>query len=194
MERSHIQRVSVADQVASNIGQRVLNGELRPGTSRQEIPLAESLGVSGNTMREAGRMFWLEGLGKRNMHRGIAVAQLSLKDVPEIYHVRRLLEIQAILSAKNPDPDLLRQLRTGLEQYEKAVRAKNWVDAVNHDLHFHGLFIRRLRNNRLEAFYQKTIGELRMGMVLVDRRHDDPVILVPVHRKLYQLIPARQLN
>jgi DNA-binding GntR family transcriptional regulator len=105
-----------------------------------------------------------------------------------------LLEVQAILSAKNPDPDLLRQLHSGLEQYEKAVRAKNWVDAVNHDLHFHGLFIRFLRNNRLEAFYQKTIGELRMGMVLVDRRHDDPGMLVPVHRKLYQLLTAKKLK
>jgi DNA-binding GntR family transcriptional regulator len=194
MEHSPIQRVSVADQVASNLRQRVLNGELRPGTSLQEIPLAESLGVSRNTMREAVRILSLEGLVKRNIHRGIAVGQLSLKDVHEIYHVRRLLEIQAILSAKNPDPDLLRLLRSGLEQYEKAVRAKDWVDAVNHDLHFHGLFIRFLRNNRLEAFYQKTIGELRMGMVLVDRRHDDPGMLVPVHRKLYQLLTAKKLK
>src|SRR5260370_26803745 len=176
MERSHIQRVSVADQVASNIGQRVLNGELRPGTSLQEIPLAESLGVSRNTMREAVRILSLEGLVKRNIHRGIAVAQLSLKDVHEIYHVRRLLEIQAILSAENPDPDLLRQLRTGLEQYEKAGRAKNWVDAVNHDLHYHVLFVRRLRYNRLEDFYLNTTGELRMGMMLMVRRHNDPGI------------------
>jgi DNA-binding GntR family transcriptional regulator len=194
MERSPIHRVSVADQVASNLRQRVLNGELRAGTSLQEIPLAESLGVSRNTMREAVRILSLEGLVKRNIHRGIAVASLSLKDVHEIYHVRRLLEIQAVVAAKNPDPDLLRQLRIGLEQYEKAVRAKDWVDAVNHDLHFHALLIRFLRNNRLEAFYQKTIGELRMGMVLVDRRHDDPGMLVPVHRKLYQLLTAKKLK
>jgi DNA-binding GntR family transcriptional regulator len=194
MDRSFIHRVSVADQVASNLRQRVLNGELRPGTSLQEIPLAESFGVSRNTMREAVRILSLEGLVKRNIHRGIAVAQLSLRDVHEIYHVRRLLEIQAVLAAKNPDPDLLRQLRVGLQQYEKAVRANDWVEAVNHDLHFHALLIRFLRNSRLEAFYQKTIGELRMGMVLVDRRHDDPGMLVPVHRKLYQLLIAGKLK
>lgn len=194
MERSPIHRVSVADQVASNLRERVLNGELRPGTSLHEIPLAESLGVSRNTMREAVRILSLEGLVKRNIHRGIAVAQLSLKDVHEIYHVRRLLEMQAILAAKTPDPDLLRQLRTGLEQYEKAVRARDWVAAVNHDLRFHRLIIRFLKNDRLEDFYQKTIGELRMGMVLVDRRHDDPGMLVPVHRRLYQLLIAKKLR
>ena len=55
MERSQIHRVSVADQVASILRQRILNGELRPGTPLQEVPLAESLGVSRNTMREATR-------------------------------------------------------------------------------------------------------------------------------------------
>src|SRR5467141_5045231 len=100
MERSQIHRVSVADQVASVLRQRILNGELRPGTPLQELPLAESLGVSRNTMREAMRILSLEGLLKRSIHRGIAVAQLSLQDVQEIYHVRRVLEISALHAAK----------------------------------------------------------------------------------------------
>jgi DNA-binding GntR family transcriptional regulator len=194
MERSQIHRTSIADQVAGILRQRVLNGELRPGTPLQEIPLAEALGVSRNTMREAMRILSLEGLLKRAIHRGIAVAQLSLQDVQEIYHVRRVLEISAIHAAKSPAPELLRELRTALEQYEEAVRAHNWVRAVTHDLHFHSLLIRFLGNKRLEAFYQKTIAELRVGMVLVDRRHDHPGILIPVHRKLYQLLTAGKLK
>ena len=194
MERSQIHRVSVADQVAGILRQKVLRGEFRPGTSLQEIPLADALGVSRNTMREAMRILSLEGLLKRSIHRGIAVAQLSLKDVHEIYHIRRVLEISAVQAAKNPAPDLLRDIRAALEQYEDAVRASNWVSAVSHDLHFHSLLIRFLGNKRLESFYQKTIGELRMGMVLVDRRHDRPDILVPVHRKLYQLLTAGRLT
>ena len=194
MERPQIHRVSVADQVAGILRQKVLNGEYRPGSSLPEIPLAESLGVSRNTMREAMRILSLEGLLKRNIHRGVAVAQLSLKDVHEIYHVRHVLETCAVYSAKHPSPELLRELRDALEQYVSAVRASDWVSAVNHDLHFHSLLIRFLGNKRLEAFYQKTIGELRMGMVLVDQRHDKPDILVPVHRKLYHLLIAGKLN
>lgn len=194
MERSQIHRISIADQVAGVLRQRVLNGEMRPGTFLQEIPLAESLGVSRNTMREAMRILSLEGLLKRNIHRGIAVAQLSLRDVQEIYHVRRVLEISAIHAAKAPDPELLREILAALEQYEGAVQARDWVSAVNHDLHFHSLLIRFLGNKRLESFYQKTIAELRMGMVLVDQRHDHPGILIPVHRKLYQLLTAGRLK
>jgi len=194
MERSQIHRTSVADQVASILRQRVLNGELRPGTSLQEIPLAESLGVSRNTMREAMRILSLEGLLKRSIHRGIAVAQLSLQDVQEIYHVRRVLEISAIWAARKPSQELLGELRSALSLYEQAIQDRDWVNAVNHDLHFHGLLVRFLGNTRLESFYQKTIAELRMAMVLVDRRHDHPGMLGPVHRRLYQLLTAGKLK
>jgi DNA-binding GntR family transcriptional regulator len=194
MDRTQIHRVSVADQVAGILRQKILDGEMRPGTSLQEIPLAKALGVSRNTMREAMRILSLEGLLKRSIHRGIAVAQLSLQDVQEIYHVRRVLEISAVQSAKVPPPELLREIRAALTQYEGAVQARDWVSAVTHDLHFHSLLIRFLANKRLESFYQKTIAELRMGMVLVDRRHDHPDILVPIHRKLYQLLTAGKLK
>src|SRR5690349_24825711 len=88
MERSQIHRVSVADQVAGILRQRILEGELRPGAALMEIPLASSLGVSRNTMREAMRILALEGLLKRNIHRGVLVSQLSLQDVEEIYRLR----------------------------------------------------------------------------------------------------------
>jgi DNA-binding GntR family transcriptional regulator len=194
MERSQIHRVSVADQVASVLRQRILKGELRPGMPLQEVPLAASLGVSRNTMREATRILSLEGLLKRSVHRGVAVSQLSLKDVEEIYHVRRMLEIPAVLVAKSDRADVLPDLKNAFEGYEAAVRERDWVRAVEFDLQFHTLLIRFHRNRRLESFYQKLIGELRMGMVLVDRGHDDPGRLVPVHRKLYQLLSGGKLT
>jgi len=194
MERSQIHRVSVADQVASILRQRILKGELRPGMPLQEVPLAASLGVSRNTMREATRILSLEGLLTRSIHRGVAVSQLSLKDVQEIYHLRRMLEIPAVLTAKTNNADVLPELKNAFEGYEQAVQDKDWVRAVEFDLQFHTLLIRFHRNRRLESFYQKLIGELRMGMVLVDRGHDDPGRLVPAHRKLYQLLSAGKLK
>jgi DNA-binding GntR family transcriptional regulator len=194
MERSQIHRVSVADQVASVLRQRILNGELRPGTPLQEVPLAESLGVSRNTMREATRILSLENLVKRSIHRGVAVSQLSLKDVQEIYHLRRMLEISGVLAAKDNRREVLPELRSAVEGYELAVRERDWLRAVGFDLQFHSLLIRFHCNRRLESFYQRVIGELRMGMVLVDRSHDDPSGLIPVHHKMYQSLAAGKLR
>jgi DNA-binding GntR family transcriptional regulator len=190
MERSQIHRVSVADQVAGILRQRILEGELRPGAPLLEIPLATSLGVSRNTMREAMRILSLEGLLKRNIHRGVVVAQLSLQDVEEIYHLRRMLEIPAVLIVNIPGTEILEELRRAVDRYEQAVRAKDWSTAVSSDLQIHSCLIRFHGNRRLESFYEKVISELRMGMVLVDRSHDDPGALIPVHKKLYQLLAA----
>ena len=194
MDRSQINRVSVADQVAALLRQRILDGEFRPGTQLQELPLASSLGVSRNTMREAIRILALEGLLRRNLHRGVVVSQLSLRDVEEIYQLRRMLELPAVLGAARPDPELLKQMRAELQSYEDAVRVRDWPRAVRHDLHFHSLIIRFHANDRLETFYLNMIGELRVGMVLVDRSHDDPGALAPVHRKMFQLLSTGKLK
>jgi len=194
MEVVEISRISIADQVASILRQRILNGELPPGTPLQEVPTAASLGVSRNTMREATRILSLEGLVKRSAHRGVAVAQLTPEDVAEIYQVRHLLEIPAVRAARREDSDVFTELRTALEGYENSIREVDWVRAVRFDLQFHTLLIRFHRNGRLESFYQKLIGELRMGMVLVDLRHDDPGGLVPVHRKMYELLNMGELQ
>jgi DNA-binding GntR family transcriptional regulator len=194
MDRTQITRVSVADQVAALLRQRILEGEFRPGTQLQELPLASSLGVSRNTMREAIRILSLEGLLRRSLHRGAAVSQLSLRDVQEIYQLRRMLELPAVLAARAPDPSLLEEIRSAVEQYELAVRDRNWTRAVTHDLHFHSLLIRFHGNKRLESFYKNMLGELRVGMVLVDRSHDNPGALIPVHRKMCQLLTAGKLK
>jgi len=194
MELAQISRVSVADQVASILRQRILDGELRPGTALQEISTAASLGVSRNTVREATRILSLEGLLKRSAHRGVKVAQLSLQDVTEIYQLRHLMEISGVLAAKPDCPDVFAELRNSLEGYERACEEADWIRAVRFDLQFHTLLIRFHRNRRLESFYQKLIGELRMGMVLVDRKHDDPGRLAPVHREIFDLLTAGRLD
>ncbi len=156
--------------------------------------MAASLGVSRNTVREATRILSLEGLLKRSAHRGVSVAQHSLKDIEEIYQLRYLLEIPAVLAAKPEDADIFEEVHGALQGYVQAVEEMDWVRAVRFDLHFHALLIRFHRNRRLESFYQKLIGELRMGMVLVDRLHDDPGRLVPAHRRIYELLTGGELR
>ena len=194
MDRTQINRLSVADQVAAVLRQRILDGEFRPGTQLQELPLASSLGVSRNTMREAIRILSIEGLLRRSLHRGVAVSQLSLRDAHEIYQLRRMLELPAVLSARRPDPELIKEIRRAVEQYEEAVEDRDWSRAVGHDLHFHSLLIRLHGNKRLDSFYRNMIGELRIGMVLVDRSHDDPGALIPVHRKMCQFLSTAKLK
>lgn len=85
MDRTEITRTSVADQAATLPRQHVLEGKFRPGTQFQELLLASSLGVSRCTMREGTRILSMDRLLRRNIHRSVPVAQLSLRDVHEIH-------------------------------------------------------------------------------------------------------------
>ena len=106
-----------------------------------------------------------------------------------------MLEVPAVLAAKSKRPEILEELLPSVDRYEKAVRVRDWAKAVNWDLHMHGCLIRFYGNKRLlETFYQKVLGEVRMGMVLVDRGHDDPGGLIPTHRKLYELLADGKLK
>lgn len=194
MQLTQVSRISLAEQVASILRERILSGELLPGTALQEIPTAASLGVSKNTIREATRILSLEGLLKRSAHRGVRVVQLSLGDVAEIYQLRHLLEIPAVLAAEPDSTDVFEELRSSLEGYERALNDSDWGRAVRFDLQFHTVLIRFHHSRRLEYFYQKVIGELRLGMVLVDREHDNPGSLAPVHHQIYELLVAGRLN
>ncbi len=194
MELAQISRVSVADQVASILRQRILDGKLLPGMTLQDISTAASLGVSRNTVREATRILSLEGLLKRSAHRSVKVAQLSLRDVTEIYQLRHLMEISAVLAAKPDCTEVFADLRDSLKGYERASNESDWVRAVRFDLQFHASLIRFHCNRRLESFYQKLIGELLIGMVLVDRKHDDPGRLALLHRDIYDLLTVGRLS
>jgi len=99
-----------------------------------------------------------------------------------------------VLGAKDKRSEVLPELRDAVQGYERAVRDRDWLRAVGFDLQFHSLLIRFHHNRRLESFYQRVIGELRMGMVLVDRSHDNPGALIPVHRKMYQFLAAGKLK
>jgi DNA-binding GntR family transcriptional regulator len=193
-ELQELRRFSVADQVASILRQRILVGELPSGTPLLEIPLASSLRVSRNTMREAMKVLSLEGLLTRSAHRGVTVTQLGARDIREIYQLRRMLELSAVHAAKHPRREHLEQFRGLVDQYEDAAQAGDWTSAVGFDLQFHTLLVRFHNNRRLDAFYQKVLRELRVAMVLVDRGMDDPERLIRVHRKIYRLLAARELR
>src|SRR2546427_2880849 len=152
MERLQIHRVSVADQVAGILRQRILAGELRSGTALPEVSLSASLGVSRNTLREAVRILAFEGLLRRDIHRGVSVSHLSIADVQEIYQLRRMFEIPAVYAASKPTNEILRKMDTLVDEYESAVLAREWVLAVQADLQFHSQVIRFHGNSRLESF------------------------------------------
>ena len=70
----HLEHSSTVDRVAEELRRAVFEGELESGTPLREVALAESLGVSRPTLREALALLVAEGLATREPNRGVSVA------------------------------------------------------------------------------------------------------------------------
>lgn len=184
-----IKRISTSDQVASLLRDRILRGEIKPGTALREVTLAGSIGVSRNTLREALRILMHDGLVRHTVHRGITVTRLSRDDVTEIYRVRRLLEVQGAEKG-HPNEAQLRELKEAVDELEKAAEERDWPKLVDHDLRFHRLIVALLGSARLDEFYEKLLAELRLVLVTTDRSTRNVAEMAGEHRKLCNRLAA----
>jgi DNA-binding GntR family transcriptional regulator len=183
-----IRRSSTAEQVADAVRTMILRGELAPGTPLREVPMAESIGISRNTVREAVRVLARQGLVTHSMHRGAVVTRLSERDVADLYRVRRAIEPQAIDATAEAAPEDLRCLHDAVDELARAAADVDWDRMVEADWSFHQHLVGFLGSPRLDRFFDTVQAELRLCLSILDREDDDPDDLVAEHRELYRLI------
>jgi DNA-binding GntR family transcriptional regulator len=183
-----IERSSTAAQVAGAMRTRITSGEWAPGTPLREIALADSLGVSRNTTREALRILAREGLVDHHMHRGARVAVLSEEDVEDIMRVRRAVELAAIEASAGVDPAKLGPVRQAVADLTTAAERRDWGNVIEADVAFHRGLVALLGSPRLNRFYEELQGELQLCLALINRQNEEPDPLVVEHRELLELI------
>jgi DNA-binding GntR family transcriptional regulator len=121
--RSPIARVSLVGDVAERLRKSIVGSVLKPGDSIVESQLAERLGVSRGTIREAVRLLAGEGLLVKNPNAVARVADLTPEKAWEVYSMRVVLEgFAARLLAQRLQPEQLQRLN-GIWQ--------NMMDAAN---------------------------------------------------------------
>ena len=125
--------------VSETLRQAIQDGVLKPGERLMEIPLAEELGVSRTPIREAIRKLELEGFVVMVPRRGTYVANISLKDITQVFEIRSALEeLAAGLAAE-------RITEEEIETLERML-----VEIGDHmDVEFHEVLYRASRNERL---------------------------------------------
>jgi DNA-binding GntR family transcriptional regulator len=183
-----LRRVSVGGQAATLLRDMILSGELKPGTPLKEIPLSESLGVSRNTVRQALRELEHEGLVRHAAHRGAVVASLTKEDVGSIFRARRVLELGAIAAIGDRYREAAAALGEHATAIEEAVRRRDPLLVLEHDVALHAALVDRIGSDRLSAFQRKLLRELRLGLLLVDRRRPALEELASEHHALCRLL------
>lgn len=169
-DAERIDRTSTASQLAAIVRSRILSGTLAPGTPIREVALAESLGVSRNTVREGVRLLLGDGLLEHRPHKGIAVATVDAQDIEEIYAARRLLELEAVRKGRKEALEAgMPSLQAAVEQMESGAETRDLNAVRDADASFHRAIVQLLGNERLVSFESTLLGELRLGLAYLDR-------------------------
>ena len=132
--------------VSETLRQAIQDGVLKPGERLMEIPLAEELGVSRTPIREAIRKLELEGFVVMVPRRGTYVANISLKDITQVFEIRSALEE---LAAERITEEEIETLERMLVEIGDHMENKNMESVVAADVEFHEVLYRASRNERL---------------------------------------------
>lgn len=144
--------------VCESLRDAIRKGILKPGQRIMEIKLAEELGVSRTPVREAIRKLEIEGYVVMMPRRGTYVADMSIRDINEIFEIRTALEsLSNGLAAEHITEDELEHLQRLLvviggyiKEYEDGPDREAAMDKiVKTDIEFHDLLYHAARNNRL---------------------------------------------
>ena len=146
------------EEVAEQLRQRIFRRELEPGSWIDELKIAEEFGISRTPLREALKVLVAEGLLRHEPRRGCFVAEVTERDLDEIFPVIALLEGRAAHGATcragDADVAALQVLHQRLQQCAAEGRITDYY-AANHAIH--EAFI-TLADNRWLA---QAIGDLR---------------------------------
>lgn len=109
---------SKKNEVYRSIRRAIISGELKQGEMINEGELAELYSVSRTPVREALLMLTFEGLVNSLPRAGYMVTQITIRDVQEAFHLRELLEVEAVRLATEQitatDIEVLEEKKVGI--------------------------------------------------------------------------------
>lgn len=106
-----ISRQPLRSQIRSHLVERLLSGDLEPGSQLNETQLTEELGVSRTPLREALLQLEFEGLLRSTPGKGFSVAPLDETEMVELFDVGIELESLALRMGGGVGDDQLQELR-----------------------------------------------------------------------------------
>ena len=168
--------LTVSEQIAAQVGDRILSGAMLPAARISEQDLANEFSVSRGPIREALRILEREGLVTILARRGAIVTELSATELQELLEIRAgLFDMVVRKLAANPHPKLLAMLRAGVERLDALAPlpdAGNEYAETTYCLLI--LCARQSGNKRLQrmltALSLQTLRYSKMGLASTERR------------------------
>ena len=151
------------DLVYLELKHKILTGEIVSQTRLMEIDLSEKMNVSRTPIREAIKRLSDDGLVKVEPRRGAYVANISIKDMLDVFEVREDMEgFVAKLAAQRITDEEKGKLREIAAEYEEAIeKADDKEHIIELDEKFHNFIVKCSGNETLSELV-KYVQELSL--------------------------------
>lgn len=145
--------VTASQRIAEELGHRILDGRLRPGTRITQEDLADEYRTSRIPVREALRILQSRGLVELKANFGAWVAQLSLHDLSMSYRIRERIEPLLLLDSL---PRLTRDDVAQMQALQESIdRGTEVDDFLVQDRQFHWVSYRRHQSPELAGMVER---------------------------------------
>ncbi len=186
-----LEHSSTVDRVAGELRRAIFEGELESGTPLREVALADSLGVSRPTIREAFTVLVAESLAVREPHRGVAVATPDPDSIRDVCRARAVLEGAGVHRWPDADESQRDEVRSSLAAYTDAVRSGGSYQELNaRHLAFHVSLVGLTGSPRLVHMADILMVELKLALAQVDRIRRNAHDQADSHTQLVRLLES----
>lgn len=191
----NLEHSSTVSRVAKELHRALFDGEVQPGTPLREIALAEALGVSRSTIREALAALVAEGLATRAPNRGVYVTELDPDSVRDVCRSRAVLEVAGVRRWDGASEEARDAVRRALAAFTVAAQSDaSPVELTAAHLAIHRSFVALTGSPRLTAVADALSAEVRLGLAKVDRIRRNADDQVTSHRGLLELLERGDLD
>lgn len=175
----------------------IASGTYLPGEKLNEVNVAQSLGISRNTLREAFATLVSEGLLERIPNRGVFITEPTREDLADMYAARMVLEPGALLWGRREGLDELEGIVASAEKLrdsagsnasEEDIRA---IADANQD--FHRAIVASAGSAGLNHSMDRILAQMRLGFARANRlNHEFHVEFIAQNRTVTDLIAEQR--
>ena len=188
-EPFRLRPVPATEALAVALRDRILSGEVPPGTRLPELELVAQYGVARPTVREALHRLVHEGLLQRKPNHSAWVPDLTPESVSDIFFARIPLELHAVQTLVERGTEVP-AAREAVGQLQSVPEDAHWSEVVQADLGFHRALIAAVGSPRLSRLHASLESEIRLCLAQLRPIWHTPAALAEEHRQVHELIVA----
>jgi DNA-binding GntR family transcriptional regulator len=183
------------DQMYILLRKLIVTGRIQPGQTIDEKACAAKLGISRTPVREAIKKLSDEHLVIVAAQSGTRAARIDPNEIEQAFIIRRALEMEsAAYAARNISQADIDALRTILVAHGRAIRRKDYADAIATDDQFHARIAEIGKMPRLWRTIEISKAHLDRCRHMMLPRPREAAATLQQHKAIIQALSSRDPN